>query len=127
MTQHVLDLPPSTAIDNATFSAIVHPPEHHTAAAQARALIDIGSVSNADLTGLAAHHVTADGATLIFLPAERLSLFKGNGEHHFDMRFSVGRHRYAGSTGCAEADLAVMVARSAYADVLEWVAKGAFP
>lgn len=127
MTQHVLDLPRSTAIDNATFSAIVPPPEQHTAAVHGRALVDIGSVSNADLTSMAAHHVTADGATLIVLPAERLSLYKGNGEHHFNMRFSVGCYRYAGSTGCEEADFAVMVARLIYAGVLESLAKGDFP
>ena len=74
----------------------------------------------------AASHVSAEG-TLILMPGERLSLFKAKGERHFEVRFSIGAFRYSGSTGCEEADIAMMVARATYASVGEELSDGEFP
>ena len=74
-------------------------------------------------TTLAAQHETSDG-TLIVLQGAPLSLFKAAGESHFEVRFSIGSFRYAGSTGCQEADLALMVAKATYASLRETLAEG---
>lgn len=70
-----------------------------------------------------AQHISSDG-TLVVLPGAHLILFKGVGDRHFEMRLSIGSCRYAGSTGCEEADLAMMVAKATFATILAELVDG---
>nr|WP_137827978.1 hypothetical protein [Methylobacterium sp. L1A1] len=81
------------------------------------------AVDGAAENTLVAQHTTSDG-TLVVLPGAHLILFKGAGDRHFEMRFSIGSCRYAGSTGCEETDLAIMVAKTTYATILAELGEG---